>query len=409
MPRRPILLGVALICAALLAGAAAADGARAARPRTVASGIPEPAGLAFDPRGGLWVASGGHLPRASNGIWYVRRRGARPVHAARGLFSALGLTWVGGRLYVAHIVPRAGAVSGYVGRVTALTGFDGRRFASSRVVVDGLPVGRHRLGSIAAGPGGRLYVGVGSRYDNRAASDPLSGTVVSFRRSGRGLRVEARGLRNPYGLAFLPGTSQLLVSEHGRDDLGLRSPPEELNLVDVAGPAPDFGFPDCFGQGGAACRGTRRALVRLPPHAAPGAVAVRAVPGSALTAYVPQFGSSFPDQPTGGDVVAVALQRRDGRWRGSKRRLAGNLGRQNPLGAAVGPDGRLHVTLWTRGRIVSFGLPRAAAPRRMTLRAGGAARPEPARLERPRPGAARPPALFTRLDPWLPGAGPPAR
>ncbi|CAA9480607.1 MAG: hypothetical protein AVDCRST_MAG13-1143, partial [uncultured Solirubrobacteraceae bacterium] len=26
-----------------------------------------------------------------------------------------------------------------------------------------------------------------------------------------------------------------------------------------------------------------------------------------------------------------------------------------------------------------------------------------------RPPAVRPPALFTRLDPWLPGAGPPGR
>jgi glucose/arabinose dehydrogenase len=113
--------------------------------------------------------------------------------------------------------------------------------------------------------------------------------VVSFRRSGRGLRVEARGLRNPYGLAFVPGTSDLLISEHGRDDLGLRSPPEELNVVDVSGPAPHFGFPGCFGQGGPACRGTRRALVRLAPHAAPGAVAVQAASPGQATAYVPSW------------------------------------------------------------------------------------------------------------------------
>jgi glucose/arabinose dehydrogenase len=224
------------------------------------------------------------------------------------------------------------------------------------VVVDGLPIGRHRLGSIAPGPDGRLYLGVGSQYDDRPSDAALSGTVVSFDAAGRGLRVEATGLRNPYGLAFLPGTMQLLVSEHGRDDLGLRRPPEEVNLLDVRGRAPDFGFPACFNQGGGPCRGTRRPLVRLPAHAAPGAVAVLRRSATAMTAFVPEFGSSFDAQPTGGDVVALDLARGGGRWRASARRLAGTrrLGRQNPLGAAVGPGGALYVTLWSRGRIVRF-------------------------------------------------------
>ena len=350
----------AVMSASLLCGT---EPAEAARPERFASGVPEPANLAFDSRGRLWVASGGHVPRASNGVWLVRRAGARPVQVVRGLFSALGLTWRGGRLYVAHIVPSAGGASSYVGRVTSFAGFDGRAFARSRVVVDGLPVGRHRLGSIVAGPGGRLYLGIGSRYDDRGTGERLSATVVSFRPGERGVRVEARGLRNPYGLAFLPGTSRLLISEHGRDDLGLRRPPEELNLVDVAGPAPDFGFPDCFGQGGPACRGTRRALVRLAAHAAPGAVAVAASSSEQATAFVPQFGSSYDAHPTGGDIVAISLTRRAGRWHARSRRFARGLGRQNPLGAAIGPDGDLYISLWSHGRVVRFDL-RGQAPKR---------------------------------------------
>ena len=343
----------AVITGLLLRGAVPAD---AARPDRFASGVPEPANLAFDSKGRLWVASGGHVPRASNGVWLVRRAGARPVQVVRGLFSALGLTWRGGRLYVAHIVPSGGGTSGYVGRVTSFAGFDGRAFARSRVVLDGLPVGRHRLGSIVPGPGRRLYLGVGSRYDDRGTGERLSATVVSFRPGHRGIRVEATGLRNPYGLAFLPGTSKLLISEHGRDDLGLRRPPEELNLVDVAGPAPDFGFPDCFGQGGSACRGTVRPLVHLASHAAPGAIAVAASSSTRATAFVPQFGSSFDAHPTGGDIVAIALSHRAGRWHARARRFASGLGRQNPLGAAIGPDGALYVSLWSRGRVVRFDL-----------------------------------------------------
>jgi glucose/arabinose dehydrogenase len=328
------------------------------------------------------------------------------VHVVRDLFSALGLTWRGAWLYVAHIVP-AGGPSGYVGRVTAFSGFDGRDFARSRVVVDGLPVGLHRLGSIVTGPRGRLYLGIGSRYDARASGERLSGTVVSFRPSGRGLRVEATGLRNPYGLAFLPRTSLLLMSDHGRDDLGLREPPEEVNLLDVSGPAVDFGFPGCFGQGGPACRGTRPALARLAAHAAPGGVAVVRSSDTRATAYVPEFGSSFPDQPTGGDVVAVALRRHAGRWRATTRRLARGLGRQNPLGAAIGPDGRLYVSLWTRGRVVRFDLPRPRPARRAAAtRRAPPARPRaavrPSALVRRPVAVPVPPPLFTRLGSWVP-------
>ena len=330
--------------------------------------IPEPAALAFDKRGRLWIASGGHLPKASNGVWLARRRGARPVQVVAGLYSALGLTWHARELYVAFIVP-APSGGGHVGRVAAYSGFDGRRFRRSRVVVDGLPVGRHRLGAIVSGPHNRLYLGIGSQYDNVPSASPLAATVVSFPPSGRRLRVEATGLRNPYGLAFVPGTSRLLVSEHGRDDLGLRRPNDEVNVFDVDRRVVDFGFPGCFNQGGAACRGTRAPLVLLPPHAAPGALAIRSRPRQAPVAYLPQFGSSFSANPTGGDVLAISVTRFGARPRAKARRLVRSLGRQNPLGAAIGPDGRLYVSLWTRGRIVRIALPQPPRTPRVLLRA----------------------------------------
>src|SRR5918992_3855489 len=202
--------------------------------------------------------SAGHQAAASDGVWLVRRRGGRPRQVVSGLASALGLVWHRGELYVSHIVPPHNG-----GRVIALSGFDGRRFRRRRVVVDGLPTGLHRVDSLAAGPDGRLYLGVGSEFDAQRSPHPMSGTVVSFRPNGGGLQVEARGLRNPYGLAFVPGTRRLLVSEHGRDDLGLYRPVEEVNLVDPRGPARWYGFPECWGQGGSACRGARRPLARL--------------------------------------------------------------------------------------------------------------------------------------------------
>jgi len=328
-----------------------------------AKGIPSPSNLAFDGRGRLWVTSAGVQAAAADGVWLVPRRGARPRQVVSGLFSALGLTWHGGELYVSHIVPHATFAPRHTGRVVAYSGFDGRRFRRSRVVVDGLPAGRHRVDSIVAGPGGRLYLGVGSETDHDPSSSRLAGTVVSFRPDGGGLRVEARGLRNPYGLAVAPGR-RLLVSEHGRDDLGLHSPPDELNVVRPRGRARSYGFPQCWGQGGAACRGAVAPFARLAPHSAPGAVVVARRFGRwGPSAFVTRFGSTFRENPTGGDVVRIPLARLGGGRSAPVRRFATGFGHQEPLGAALGPGGALYVSLWKSGRVVRLVPHRPSPPR----------------------------------------------
>jgi len=338
----------------------------------VASGIPHPTNLAADGRGRLWVTSAGNLTASADGVWMVPRRGARPRHVVKRLFSALGVLWHRGELYVSHVTPYATYADQHTGRVVAYSRFDGRRFRSRRVVVDGLPTGRHRVDSLAAGPDGRLYVGVGSRHDAERSPERLSAAVVSFRPGGGGLRVEARGLRNPYGLAFIPGTSRLLVSEHGRDDLGPSQPPEELNLVRTRGRPRWYGFPECWGQGGAACRGARPAFARMRAHSAPGAVAVaRRFGRRGPSAFVARFGA--------GDVVRIAL---GGRGRPRARRFATGFGPAEPLGLALGRGGALYVSRWSSGAIVRL-VPDRPRRSRAPFRAGAAL----ARLLAPLTGA----------------------
>ena len=330
-----------------------------------ATGIPHPSNLAFDRRGRLWATSAGVYAAAADGVWMVPRRGARPRQVVGGLFSALGLVWFRGELFVSHVVPDATFAPSHTGRVEAFGGFDGRRFRHRRVVVDGLPTGQHRPDSLAVGPDGRLYLGVGSQSDHERSARPLAGTVVSFEPSGRGLRVEARGMRNPYGLAFA-SHGRLFVSDHGRDDLGLYAPPDELDLVRPRGPARWYGFPECWGQGGRACRGAQPAFARLAPHSAPGAVAVvRRFGPWGPSAFVTRFGSTFRANPTGGDVVRVPLDGRPGPRGARVERFATGFGHQEPLGAAVGPGGALYVSLWKSGRIVRLVPP--PAPRRPAL------------------------------------------
>jgi glucose/arabinose dehydrogenase len=319
-------LALALAAAAAVLPAAA----QAAAPKVVARGIPFATNIVFDPAGGMWVTSGAGGSNPSDGVWYVPK-GGKPRHVIRGLKTALGLRWAGGWLYVAHITTASN------GRVSAYTGFDGRHFARHTVALDGLRVGRHTVDSIVDGPDGRLYVGVGSVFDNRG----LAGRVLSWAPGTHTPRLEATGLRNPYGLAF--HGKQLLVTDNGRDDLGEQRPPEELDAFDPAGAVADFGFPGCFDQGGAACTGTVAPFARLPAHASTDGLAVKGD-----IAYVAQNGSTIRRHPVGSDVQRVNLKT------GRRTRIWKSPVAHDPLGAAIGPGGALYVTLFLSGKIVRF-------------------------------------------------------
>jgi glucose/arabinose dehydrogenase len=300
--------------------------AQAITPKVVAKGIPFATNVAFDPAGGMWVTSGAGGSNPSDGVWYVPR-GGRPRHVVRHLQTALGLRWAGGSLYVSHITSPSN------GRVTAFTGFDGRRFARHSIAIDGLRVGRHTMDSIVQGAGGRLYVGVGSVADHSG----LPGRVVSWVPGKHAVRLEATGLRNPYGLAF--HGSDLLVTDNGRDDLGETRPPEELDAFDPAGGVADFGFPRCSPS----CAGATAPLATFPAHASTDGLAVKGG-----FAYVAQNGSTIRRHPVGSDVQRVDLAN------GRRTRIWKSPVAHDPLGAAIGPDGKLYVTLFVSGKVVSL-------------------------------------------------------
>ena len=312
--------------------------------QNVARGLGHPNNIAFDPAGGIWMTSAHYGVSESDGVWYVRRRGAAPRHIVSGLRSALGLTWFRGELFV------SASPGTHTGRVTAYSRFNGRRFKHKRTVIKRIPVGQHQVDSIVPGPGGRLYLGVGSAGDTSAGSR-YGGTVVSFKPSGRGLRIEADGLRNPFGLDFAPDGRTLYVSDNGRDDLGNNRPPEELNRFDVTGSVPHFGFPRCWGRGGGRCGGTRPPFAELVPHSAVAGVAVAPRFGRfGPSVFVAENGSTIASPPTGSVVRRVPIKPGGS----DDKEFARGFGRYNPTGLAIGPGGALYVTLNRSGRLVRF-------------------------------------------------------
>src|SRR5207237_478813 len=90
----------------------------------------------------------------------------------------------------------------------------GGRLVGRHVVVKGIPFGEHQQDNVVVGPDGRLYWGSGSTCDVCHERSPRSAAILSLRPDGSDLRVVARGLRTPDGIAFWHG--DLFVAEWGQ-------------------------------------------------------------------------------------------------------------------------------------------------------------------------------------------------
>ena len=200
-----LALGIALVAVPSASALRPAPGLHVApglKAELYATGLHHPTALAFGPGGVLYAT------QDSGELVAVGRGTARPRAVVRGLRVPLGLAWDGNVAYV--------STQGALLRLVVRSG----RVVSRRTLVRGLPYGLHQQDTVALGPDGRLYLGSGSTCNACVERDRRSAAILSFRRDGSDLRVVARGLRNPYGLAFHPRTGALYASVNGRDDLG---------------------------------------------------------------------------------------------------------------------------------------------------------------------------------------------
>jgi glucose/arabinose dehydrogenase len=294
-----------------------------------AKGPPTTAAFAFDAQGRLWLTAAGLEAHTHDGVYVIAKQGARPVEVVSGLDDPLGLAWYGGRLYVAS-----------VGRVDAYGGFNGQRFTQHSRILDG-PVAGGENNLLVMSPDGRFLMGVTATCDHCTPSSRYSGSIVSFRPDGGGLRLYASRIRAPFGLAYMPGTSDLFVSMNQQDDLGERTPGDWLTLVREG---EDWRFPACYGQGGSSCAGVPTPTAVLDPHAAVGGVAIATGQLGArvgTAAIVPEWQL--------GKVQRVALHRTTSGYEGSVTPLL--TGIKNPLAVTLAPYGSLLVGDWANGTI----------------------------------------------------------
>jgi len=147
----------------------------------------------------------------------------------------------------AGVAFRDGAL--YVSAVSRILRFDDieRRLANPPapvVVSDRFPTeGHHGRKFIAFGPDGKLYVPVGVPCNVCELDPDRYGVIMRMNPDGSGLEVFARGLRNSVGFDWDPSTRELWFTDNGRDMLGDDVPPDTLNYAPRAGLR--FGFPYC--------------------------------------------------------------------------------------------------------------------------------------------------------------------
>ena len=292
-------------------------------------GVGHPTALAFAPDGRLAVASENGFVTSYDVSGPTARDEQR---VGDGFKLPLGLLYVGDVLYVSD--------NGTVWRI---------RGSERAAIVQGIPTFEHSTDALALGPDGKIYLGVGATCNACTDKDTRNATILRFATDGSGVEVVARGLRNPYGVAFNPGDGSLWATDNGRDDLGA-DVPDELNLIQ---PGKNYGFPDCYGIGrGSSCDGTTAATLELDANSSSDGLVF--YNGSSFpqqyrqNAFVAQWGSFR--RTRGRKVVRVVLVKHAGRYEARSVDFA--TGFDAPLAVAVGPvDGALYVADHGRGTI----------------------------------------------------------
>lgn len=338
----------ALVASGLLLLLAACGGTTAPAPGAlvdIGAGVRGPAGLAatvvatglehasvitVDDAGRTWIATAAFEDTGTDVVAVIDAAGGAPRTVLDHLHTPLGLLWLDGELYVAA-----------KGGVVAHGGFDGTGFASSRTVLD-LPADIGEVNGLARHPDGRLLVGVSAPCDHCTPASDRSAAILAFAAHGDApASVYASAIRAPIALAFLPGTTELLVTMNHRDDLGDATPGDWLAVVAEGS---NWAFPACPGTAPTACDGVPAPLAALDPHAGLSGLALvtdELGPGLAHVAIVAEW--------AGGVVQQVALDGAASRT-GTVRPFL--TGMHNPTAVALDGHGGVLVADWTTGTVV---------------------------------------------------------
>jgi hypothetical protein len=278
MRRRAAAVFAALMVAAVtgVAGASAAPGAPA--PTTyqgakVALYATGPANLtSFAWLNGTMFAgdSGNSQTLPNGGVDVIKNHIATKV-------SPPNVVFVGGLAVRRHVLYVSAGVFGQTGfqaQILAWSGWNGTTFTHQKVVYTA-PSGFQGFNGLAFAPNGRLLVGVDVGLLNGNDHGPASTSpdlydILSMTTSGKNVKVFAKGIRQPWQMAFAAGDSKPFVSDLGQDS-GATNPPDFILHVKQG---QNYGFPTCNHTTGSNCKGDAKPFKFLPAHFDPMGIAV---------------------------------------------------------------------------------------------------------------------------------------
>ncbi len=268
---------------------------------------------------------------------------------ASGLREPAGVAFRNGALYVSAI-----------SRILRYDGIEARLQSPPAPVVvsDGFPTdGHHGRKFIAFGPDGKLYVPVGAPCNICEPDANQYANIQRMNADGSQREIVARGVRNSVGFDWDPRTKEFWFTDNGRDMLGDDSPPDELNHVTALGQ--HFGYPYChagkipdpeFGERHA-CSEFAPPAMNLGPHVA--ALGMRFYTGTQFPAtyrnqiFIAEHGSWNRSHKIG---YRVTLVRVDAAGKAvsyepfAEGWLQGESAWGRPADVLVAPDGSLLVS-----------------------------------------------------------------
>jgi glucose/arabinose dehydrogenase len=225
--------------------------------------LKNPTSFAFGD-GQVFAGDSGSEGKVPNGGVYVLT-GGTAVEIPKSPAFVAGMEFHNGTLYL------SGAVIGHAGpefQILAWKGWNGKTFTKRKAIYTA-PAKFQGFDGLAFGPDGRLYVGVNTGLLNSndhgpASLSPYLYDILSMNASGKALKVFATGIRQPWQMAFAPGSSSPFVSDLGQDGpKSVKNPPDFVLKVKNGS---NYGFPTCNWTKGSNCGGFASPFQEFAPH-----------------------------------------------------------------------------------------------------------------------------------------------